>query len=410
MSEMPGNFLEAMRNLNPNPPLRGKEIEEFYVHRPDNPYKYWINNIYSEKNAKLPVTGPIGVGKSTELNRIIKDLQEEFLVISPEQEDLQGREGMGYVSFLILLIREMMKIVGDWSKFGIFGLNPVFANYQYEKAYSKERFPDHREILNYPLSEETEKTLYDFLRFHQEKLFASLSLIKNYLEEEHKKKIIFIFDDLEKLEKKVVEDIYISHGKEIKNIPFTIIFTYPIELSYNMNIRIMQDLYEKPLYLFPVSVEGRNGKPNNAGMEFFQKVLNKRAPDISFQPGVVEKMALSSGGLIRTFLHLARNSVRNAKMDEDDMVRAEHLERELLSARESFFRIITEDEYDKISKYTILQDAVVSGMEKFISKDIILEHHDEEGIWYQINPIIDPLVKKFIIRRDKEKEFNKRTY
>ncbi len=106
---MTNSLLEALKNLNPNTPLRGKEIEAFYVPRPDNPYKRLKTYILSEENPKLPLTGPIGVGKSTELNVIKKGLEDTFLIISPEPEEMAGKEDMGYVSFLFLLVREMLQ-------------------------------------------------------------------------------------------------------------------------------------------------------------------------------------------------------------------------------------------------------------------------------------------------------------
>jgi len=409
---MKEQFIQAIRNLNPNTPLTGKEIEDFYVPRPDNPYSYLKNYLLSEETPKIPVTGPIGVGKSTELNVIRKNLEESFLIISPIPEDMAGKEEMGYISFIFLLIREMVKITGG-EKIPLkeYGIEPIFASYNYERIAKErhlERHPDHKEIFTLSLSENREKEIYNYLNRYQDGLYSSLSLIKNSLEKEYNKKVLFIFDDFEKLEPKVIEEIFINHSDRIKGIPFPIIFTFPLVLSYSPKIRLIQDYYEKPLYLYPIDVERRaSSQSNEESIKFFQEVLEKRAFKVSFQTGIVEEMARSSGGLIRIFLNLARNSIRNAMMDNDDMVKTEHLERELQSSRETYFRLLKEDDYVKIKPYLTPNDAVPSGIEKYLIQDIILEHRDQDGIWYKIIPIITPLVNIFFERRGMESMFNK---
>jgi len=403
---MKEQFIQAIKNLNPNTPLMGKEIEAFYVPRPDNPYSYLKNYLLSEETPKIPVTGPIGVGKSTELNVIRKNLEETFLIISPIPEDMAGKEEMGYISFIFLLIREMVKISGEGETLKEPGFDSIFSSYQVIRK-AQNRIGNLEDIIHISLSEKKEKEVYTFFNDFQDALFSSLSLIKNSLEAKYNKKVLFIFDDFEKLELKVIEEIFINHRDRIKEIPLPIIFTFPLVLSYTPQIQAMQNYYEKPLYLYPISVTNRmSSAPNKESINFFQEVLEKRAVEIPFQNGIVETMALSSGGLIRIFLNLARNAVRNALMDNDDTVNAQHLERELQSARESYFRLLTEEDYTKIMPYLAPVEAVLSGIEKYLMQDIILEHRDQDGIWYQLIPLIAPLVGSFIQRRKMESMFN----
>jgi len=162
---MQEQFIKAIGNLNPNTPLMDKEIEDFYVPRPDNPYDYLKTYLLSEKNPKIPVTGPIGVGKSTELNVIRKNLEETFFIISPQPEDMAGKEEMGYISFIILLIREMVKMPeGGISSLKEYGIESIFASYSYH-SIAKERHinreNDHREILTCPASDENGQTAFE---------------------------------------------------------------------------------------------------------------------------------------------------------------------------------------------------------------------------------------------------------
>jgi len=406
---MKEQFIQAIRNLNPNTPLTGKEIEDFYVPRPDNPYSYLKNYLLSEETPKIPVTGPIGVGKSTELNVIRKSLEETFLIISPQPEDMIGKEEMGYISFIFLLIREMLKIPGVEIPSKMKAVLEDSEDKELKLERFLERLIDPKKILTFSLSENSEKERYNHLRGYQDTLHSSLSLIQNSLEKKYNKKVLFIFDDFEKLDPKVIEEIFINYMGYIKKIPFPIIFTFPLVLSYSPKIQLMQNYYEKPLYLYPIDVENRESSQiNEESIKFFQEVLKKRATDVSFQKWIVEKIARSSGGLIRIFLNLARNTVNNALMDNDDIINTQHVERELQSARESYFRLLTEEDYNNISKYTVSRDAVIPGIEKYLVQDIIFEHRDQNGIWYQINPLIKPLVEKYKQRRSKEREFQRR--
>jgi len=406
--QMNEQFIQSIRNLNPNPPLRDKEIEDFYVPRPQKSYNFLKAYLLSEGNPKIPVTGPIGVGKSTELNVVKKSLENDFIIISPQSEDMFGKEEMGNISFYVLLIREMLKKIEKEKISEDLSINDsIFRNYQYEKNVRKGYSGNILvELSRFSLSEIKEKRFYDYLKGETESLYALCWAIGDCLNTHHKKRLLFVLDDFEKLDVKVIEEIFVNHSREIKELPFSLIFTYPLVLSYSDKIRIFRENYEKALYLYPVNVEGRLKNPNREAISFFKQVMQKRAPNIKFEKGLMEKMALYSGGIIRSFLHLARNTVRNAMIDEQDMVNSQNFQMELQSAREAYFRIINEEDYNGISKYLKHKETVIPGLERYINQDIILEHRDKEGIWYQINPIIEPLVVKFYDRKQKEKLFD----
>jgi len=79
------NLVEAIRVFDPREPLKGTELNSFYVNRPDNPRTDMMNLLQSMglhgDHVKILFTGHTGSGKSTELNKLAEDLKNRFFII-----------------------------------------------------------------------------------------------------------------------------------------------------------------------------------------------------------------------------------------------------------------------------------------------------------------------------------------
>ncbi|MCL2047188.1 MAG: ATP-binding protein [Defluviitaleaceae bacterium] len=311
-------------------PLREEDLEEFYddgtiEHRFGNKYVSDIQDIFedcqepSENNTFL-LLGHKGCGKSTELNKMAKELKElgypAHIVQCKTDLDLLNAQ---YTDLLILMGGAVLSLAEEIGcqlpkelseKISLFWntqtesekvvtkgeevsaevgvgtgslFNLVFARVKAGIKHSGETRNIYRTKINHRASD-------------------WLSLIEEVANEVTKKsdgkQPIIIFEELDTLNAKDAEDIFTNYTSILRGLSFPIIYTYPIASYYNPRFGALYEYYN--IKILPmIRISNLDGTPYIQGINSIKSIVEKRCDLALFDGNTLDELIIKTGGSLR---------------------------------------------------------------------------------------------------------------
>ena len=172
------------------------------------------------------------------------------------------------------------------------------------------------EVIKGKLS--TEQTTKDVIKskFTQNfrDLIDTLNAIATEIKLATKQEILVIVDDLDKFDLEEVDAVFQKNLKALLEPKFIIIYTLPIATIREGVLRKhIEDETGNEIFVMPVlklyakgASHQPDGKPEVAAMQVLQSVLNRRIDAELLEDGIVEKIALSSGGVLRDVIRITQ--------------------------------------------------------------------------------------------------------
>ncbi len=112
------NLKDAFNALRPEEPVSADDPEGFYVPRPIGhgieQLKNWLE-LDEQINSKLLFTGHRGSGKSTELLRLARDMEEHYFVVSYSVERVLDIQDITYVDVLLSMASQLVGMAQERS-------------------------------------------------------------------------------------------------------------------------------------------------------------------------------------------------------------------------------------------------------------------------------------------------------
>ena len=289
--------------------LRGEELDEFYYNatmpiRMNDAYKSPMEDIYRAcqavrtQNAHL-LLGHRGCGKSTELNALKQKLEEDGRKVSVIQCLLEAdRMNIVYWDLLILLGQHLCKLaqkagcglpdalldciedfwketeiietVNDECNFAIKGeisvstpkivkLLQVFAGLSSELQFGQSK----REVIR----DKVRKSAAQWIGYMKE----VSDYITTHLDG---KQPILIFEDLDKLTPEKAWEIF---DNPLSQMPFPVIYTFPISLSYDPRFAGLEASFNNIHVLPMIKIRTLEGDRFEAGIDAIRAIVGKRA-------------------------------------------------------------------------------------------------------------------------------------
>ena len=290
---------KAIDNLNELQPLvfEPQEVQlnpaaspEFYMERSDSPLEelkvYLLN---SSGDQKILLTGHMGSGKSTELNRLAADpdLQDGFLIVKYGVRDVLNIIDITYTDFLLSFCAQLFIAAID----NEVAFQPSFLTQTtkwigqatevagLEALSIKEGIPEKirsffEKVLSILLRE---MTLRNVLRQSIERnlnelinlLDAVIDQIQSALGTQ--RELLVIIDDLEKIpDVERSRKLFVEAGSFMNSPRCKIIYTLPSHLYYSVDIRQIVDSIGKVYFLGNIRLRDRQGQDDEAGFTYWR--------------------------------------------------------------------------------------------------------------------------------------------
>lgn len=411
-----------------------------------------FNSNSNDKNSyKSYLMGHKGCGKTTELQKIKKEIEDKYYIFYDNKLDNYYTSITDYTDFIYYLATTVVERIKNdetlkkHTQKDICSLfetikNKIFGQEIYEQIFEKEMSVSAEAGINTDtifsklagvflkisakanLAEETKKTLTMSIQntisdFH-EALCELVSKVGEVVYNEKQQLLLLIIDGLDKIQDaKVQKDIFVENCVNIYDIPCNIIFTFPISLNYTCSFAQVISGFEHHRLSMIKLHEKEYDKPFEAGIKAMEELISKRMDLSLFEDEKIYKFAIwKSGGLIRDLFHMITDAASNArlrdgqKIEKEDMIESYNkLKSDYIRSYFKIFDEIIEVVYnDEQKNKSLINDENDDKIMNMFSKGILIEYNGEG--WHDIHPAIRDYIfsrPENINKRKDEAEYDK---
>ncbi|MEZ4827328.1 MAG: hypothetical protein R3C61_13775 [Bacteroidia bacterium] len=350
--------LEKIRIALEPTPLEGDALNNYYINLVDarggdNPImslKRVLNHNPLGKRQIL-FSGYRGCGKSTELNRLISEIEGEFIVVKLNLLKELDPINLNYVEIIILVMEKLfeaakihkikprnsfLESIQSWVKseeiekirtysteLGVESeLSASLDLPWFLSFFSKIRAAASRSTsAKKTIREVVEPRLSDLLN-HCNDLIRE---IKENLEKIEKSGMLLVIEDMDKLSLEKSEELFFNHSNILTGLQTNVIFTFPIALRHHPKANVVTANFQENFELPMVKVKDKLSKKFEPGQEGLFKLIKARTSAKLFaSEKLIYKFIEMSGGCIRDLFRMiidasdyALNNQRN-KIGEED--------------------------------------------------------------------------------------------
>jgi hypothetical protein len=327
---------------------------------------------------KACVMGHPGVGKSTELSRLVQNVGEKFRTIRfsavSELDPVNFRPLDVLLIMMIEVAQQTAKVVEppsarlqeiwDWfaqdkdtrervtsttaqieAGTGVKGdslwakVSLLFANLRGELKFAATR---KTEVVEYRLSR-----LNDLIEIANRLLDDCNRLLRDADRQEW----LFIGEDFDKTSVPTarVEELFLAYSHIFRDLRTHLIFTVPIGLYYSDKAAQLQFEKNCSLIIPDTPVYGQDHSPNESGRAAIQAVLEARMNLDLFEPGQMLQLVVASGGNLRDLFGMVNYAAVSALLrpTNNDKISAVDVNRSLVKYRSDYERQLGQSPFDR---------------------------------------------------------------
>ncbi len=191
-----------------------------------------------------------------------------------------------------------------------------------------------------------------------------------------------------------------SAVEAFKNLACHSIFTVPLSLIYSSEPENLNQVFGlRPKVLAMVPVQSRNGEPCEKEMDLLKQMIMARAfPDadetermkqvqaVFEKPELPETLCRMSGGSFSNLMRLLFNCLQK----NDPPFSQEIVEEVLREERDELMRKMEPHEKDLLRK--VMENQAAAGereRESLLRSHFIFEYQDKDGVWFSVNPLLN---------------------
>ncbi|MTJ09883.1 P-loop NTPase fold protein [Anabaena sp. UHCC 0204] len=379
--------------------------------------------LYSDRNTCQLYAGHRGAGKSTELLRLQKYLDENgFFVVyfAADEEDIDP-EDVQYTDIILACTRNILAVfkdqtdsqaISNWlkercedlkdllqTKISLEELSMEAQVSQFAKITTKIRTePGERSKIRQLINPHTitlTKALKQFIKD------VKKSLPSQYHE------LVLIADNLDRIVpinqgegRSNHDQIFLDRNEQLKDLDCHLVYTVPISLIYSDRASSLADIYGTPQVLPMIMVQTPENKPYERGISKVIELLQKRLSEID--PGrlivdifedsqSLEMLCLMSGGHVRNLLLLMKEAIKyTTKLP----ISKRALQRSFSELRTTYKNTIFHNEWEALAKVhhskEIVNDQLYRGLlfNRCVLEYRYIEPDGSSKVWYDIHPLI----------------------
>jgi len=314
--------------FNPDKALLNDELGKYYVEIDQNETNIKELQIRLElgletrEPIKLLFTGHRGSGKSTALNRLILNLHSDFFIVKYNVLDLLDQNDVTYIDVLLSVLTKLFekaqedkvklgdslgKRADEWSS----SITKTTITEKGKGLELKAKIPFYLlEIMGRIKNEST--TREEIRKQIEPRVSELISLINDTISEIEKndKQVLVIIDNLEKIGSDNALELFYSHGTQLTQPMCKIIYTFPISLKSSSNFPQIRMNFSG-VYVHPnIKIHEIYGSEHHyeKGRNFMKEIVSKRVSQELFEPDALEYILDMSGGVVREFIRIIRDS------------------------------------------------------------------------------------------------------
>jgi hypothetical protein len=207
---------------------------------------------------------------------------------------------------------------------------------------------------------------------------------------------IVVVDDLDKLIRKSAEDIFFTHGGTIAMMPFHVICTFPIQLTYSSEFESTHSYFEhRPLPMIKLrSWSALNGyTPFPQGWDAIRKIVGKRAKEDLIKKEALDIMIEKTGGFLRDIFIVIKYAAMRADSRVSERIEEQDAKAALKLLRGDISRMIHGGHYETLAEiYSGIKGVTKNSevMLDLLRSRAVLEYNGDR--WCDLHPLVEDLL------------------
>ena len=399
------NLREVYRVFDPQEPLKGEGLREYYVER-ESPINAMIRAIKSaDKPSKILFAGTRGSGKTTELNRLVDKIKNDFFVVSFSIKDRLDMIDVKYTDILLAigsgiyekiteeieLDEKLKKGLDDWSERVVEVIK--------EKQKGLELGTGFNAIVKLVGTFKSQSTTKEIMRRAVEPrmsdLIENINRIIFAAESDAKlgKKLLVVVDDLDKIAPKQAEELFFGYATALIQPACKIIYTVPITIPFSSKFQQVIRYFDDHRILPNMKIFERDGTLNTSNQSFMKEIALNRMDENLITENALELAIENSGGLLQDFVRIIRNSANMASEKENEKIEKRDVEKIISDIRNDYIRTLDKADFDLLRKIKTAHEK--EGGERFQSLlfNLVILEYLNDSIWYDVHPSIKGILK-----------------
>lgn len=427
----------------PQAPLAGDEFKDFYVdvdkERDNNLSRVGeLREKLQKENSKILFAGHRGSGKSTEINRMVRDIGSKFFVIKFSVTQELDVIDLNYIDLVMVIMEQVaeqsekggliekdskyIEKIKDW-------LGDVTEIKAEETGYMLEvgaGLKANRGILSLMIGLVAEfkaaiKSATSKKSEFRRKIEERINILKGYCNvlineihlslKKHNKQLLVIIEDMDKAETDKIHDIFFGHSGVISELNTHIIFTVHIAHLTTPGIASIKGNYNI-VRLPMLKVKNQDRSLYRRGLDIIKKIVEKRSDISLFEENVLDEMIERSGGILRDLFEMIEVAASSSLFKKQDVIvkRAseyafERLKMEyrgMITVRdEKDGNVTTKDLYKKlfeVNESESKQFRLDETMFLLLSCLAIIEYNGEQ--WFDVHPAVVSILENVDMGKD----------
>lgn len=435
MNIEPARTLKDIPKVTEPAPLKGEALKTFYVEThpardPDFPTSNRLQEYLFESPPPLRLlfASHPGAGKSTELNRLMDQSQDDFWFVyfsvrkelnidtltsadlilalmeklyqrgSAEQLIRDKRVIEPIRSWLSEIVKESnirKKSTAEASVgAGIDGLLAqiigIIANIKETFVLSHESAETVRQVLKPRIAE-----LRDYCNQ------VIVELMRNLQQTKPRQKLLIIVDDTDKIDIDVAQKMFVNHSALLSDLHAPIIYTVPLFLI-NSPDRVRLESYFDTLTLPMIKTFKTTGREHEDGRQVLQDIVYTRISNSLIETDALKDAITKTGGILRDLLRVIQNASQIARYADEKQI-TQRAVRSSLNRLKTLYsnsvygrgEVSTEDLYTKMVEVFHAKHGRVPLDERLrllLYTQAVIEYNGHG--WYKLHPLMEEVLKE----------------
>ncbi len=419
------NFLDAYSNTDYRMPLHNQQLDRFYVPREGGASRLELlkKEIMwgAEKGfpTKFILSGHVGCGKSTELNRLTRDLEREeatrhnLMVVSYSINEILDLQGIDYTdiafSIIVALYNKLQELdialppdevqkISDWinKEVELFTRKTLQAEVDVGTSEGLGKLLSLISLIGISIKgrrERVEETRFRVRKRASELLDMVNNIVKK-VKEITGKNLLVVIDDLDKLPRMEALQVFREEGPFLTLLDCMAIYTAPISLMYELGDSPALEPYKTyPVPMFNV-YKKEDRQVNEDGVARLEEMVYRRVHPELFEEGVVRRLALTSGGVARHLVKMVQDCCLYCATFNVPRINHKVVDWVINEFKKDYSRRLSHDDYLNLKKVYELKEC--PGLEnawEYLQALCVLEYSNG-SYWYDVHPVVELLLKE----------------
>jgi len=423
-------------------PLQINELDQLYVEtdkvRGGVPVRKRIARLLErniDENHQILMVGYKGCGKSTELNHLQKDLQNDFLVMNYSVMTELDPIHLNYIELFIVTLEQLFTLAQKYeiniSKEYIDNITHWMQTKEIQEIREKYNIGIEGEagakgqvgipylqsfFYKFKMSAKSSRSLKETLKTNIEPKLSDLIEHCNLLINEirfslpgiNKKDLLIIIEDLDKIPVDRADDLFFNYANQITQLNTNIVFTFPITAYYHIRFNTIKPYFSQVMELPMIKIHNPDQSEFNPGIDLLIKIVERRM-DLSLFESIVLLRSLieKSGGCIRDLFRLISEAAEQAIDFGRDKINTGDCKSSIASLKRDYENTIADNYHNgelitADTYYKALASIAASSLKKLdntieqldLRQNLCLLGYNGEG-WCDVHPIVkDILIEK----------------